>query len=915
MKQEFSCKGIEALLEQEGLDALTREPAAHEHVQHCLQCGLLCEQYRALAEFEGAEPGPSAELAERTLAAVKAQVVQPAPHRLRGLLKGLSAQLARETQAVRRSRIYQNARTPLLALALLGLAATLLASLLGGLGAALTQVLVPLLLVACCLLSLGSLVLREPRRAAGFAVICLVLVLTSKRGEYAEYRDARISDSFAPVLSAKPEVFDESASRDFGKSVGGVGSSTVTSGASAPQGQAMPMKAPQEAQRRISKADSSALRENEGKDRYRGQSLKALKDRWNPQDAFQLEEQVGNKLGTDADSKRQAPQQRLGGRLDQPGAYQLDANLPAQDYKQKAAQLSVKKELKTRVEVGDKEGATREKDSRDVFAAFGLQSMVQVSPLAEGSSSTLNSLSSNTRSQVERLTTENLQFQDPKGYWANNYIPGDPAYQLLANRLARSSRHDLPAINGQLPLLEQLSERVPQPFDAPDFSSLAIYLTSDQTQIQGKTRALLQVGIKASERKRGSRPTMNIAVVLDLPASALDAQMLETISSLLRSLEKERQVGDRFSLVLAGRAGGALIQPGDFRYGTVRVAIERLRSAEAGAETLSSTQALAKAIRFARQGDDANAPLGSSVVLFASLRDISPNLSALRLLAHDSAVSGVPVSVVTLGSSVPQEPLDELVLAGQGSRRFVTSPEEAEQAIQRELESLTKVVARALRLRIRLNPKVKLIRVLGSQRLDERRAQEQRQAEQSIDQRVARSIGITADRGEDEDGIQVIIPAFYAGDAHAILLDVVVNEPGELADVQLRYKDLLNLKNSVARAMLNVPAFDQRPVGALERNVTRNYLAYQLYDGLQQTATAVERSDYSQARTLVEELHQNLANYQPLFAQDRSLGQDLQMLHEFSAVLAQARGQEQQEFISDALNYAAQRKILQQAIE
>jgi hypothetical protein len=66
------------------------------------------------------------------------------------------------------------------------------------------------------------------------------------------------------------------------------------------------------------------------------------------------------------------------------------------------------------------------------------------------------------------------------------------------------------------------------------------------------------------------------------------------------------------------------------------------------------------------------------------------------------------------------------------------------------------VVARAVRLRIRLAPGVQLVSVLGARRLDELHAEQVRTAEQRIDQRVSRALGIAADRGEDEEG-------FYGG--------------------------------------------------------------------------------------------------------------------------------------------------------
>ena len=113
---------------------------------------------------------------------------------------------------------------------------------------------------------------------------------------------------------------------------------------------------------------------------------------------------------------------------------------------------------------------------------------------------------------------------------------------------------------------------------------------------------------------------------------------------------------------------------------------------------------------------------------------------------------------------------------------------------------------------IRLAPGVQLVDVIGSQRLDEGRAQEVRDAEQSIDQRLSRNLGIETDRGLDEEGIQMVIPSFYADDAHVVLLDVVAPGPGPVADVTVRYKDLVHMKNGVARAHLRSVAPGSPPV-------------------------------------------------------------------------------------------------------
>src|SRR6185437_14784178 len=113
------------------------------------------------------------------------------------------------------------------------------------------------------------------------------------------------------------------------------------------------------------------------------------------------------------------------------------------------------------------------------------------------------------------------------------------------------------------------------------------------------------------------------------------------------------------------------------------------------------------------------------------------------------AVAGIPVSVVAVGAGAPLPELDRLALAGQGSRRALAARADAPRLVDEELSADSNVVARAVRLRIRLAAGVRLVGIVGSRRLDEAQAQRVREAERSIDLRLSRNLGIESDRGDD----------------------------------------------------------------------------------------------------------------------------------------------------------------------
>jgi hypothetical protein len=369
---------------------------------------------------------------------------------------------------------------------------------------------------------------------------------------------------------------------------------------------------------------------------------------------------------------------------------------------------------------------------------------------------------------------DGLTFQSATGYWSNTYLPGDAAMRLLQARLQDWNRAQL----GQEVRLEQAVRPVAQPFDGPEDAALALYLHGDTQAIQGPTRLRLQVGIKGAERQGGRRPAMNVGLVVDL-RDTLDQATNGRLRALILSLERARQPGDRFSLTVAGPGGGMLVVPERFKHGPLRVAMDRLFDPAKGAETpaLDLLEAVTLATRSVRAGDDPSSVLGASLVLLATGAPIARDMAALEEIAHVNAVSGVPMSVVSLGGGTDLDHVDRLVAAGQGNRRILAAADEAEALIDRELHSASRAVARALRLRIRLAPGVQLVQVLGSRHLGDPQSQLVREAEQALDRRLARNLGIQADRGEDEEGIQIVIPSFYAGDSHVVLLDLVATRP------------------------------------------------------------------------------------------------------------------------------------------
>lgn len=535
--------------------------------------------------------------------------------------------------------------------------------------------------------------------------------------------------------------------------------------------------------------------------------------------------------------------------------------------------------------------------------------------------------------------TTGLQFQPPSGYWANTYIPGDPQIRLLSARLAQWDRSWLQH-NARL---EQDVAPLQQPFDAPVDSALALSLMADVAAVplvdnttgdgtgdplsSMPTRMRVQVGIQGIEHRNGQRPAMNVAMVVDLPADAPDEVRIAT-RALLDALLQSKQAGDHFSLVLTGQENGfpgLVVEADDFRFGTLQLARQVIlgQNDAAGAASahepgslsehgfIDAYTALQRAGSMVQASDDPSRPLGSSEVLLISAREL-PDVERLATLAHERASEGITLSVFPLGQQAQNHQAQQLVASGLGNRRYLEAPAGARTLIEEELYTASRAVARAARLSIRLAPGVQLIGVVGSESLDAARAQRVRDIETSMDRRLSANLGIQADRGEDDEGIQIVIPSIYSGDSVTVLLDVVTDRPGAIVDVTLRYKDLVFLRNGSLSGHLELPQADtysdQPERGPAELVVLKNLLAWHFTQAVEQAAEALGQGQAAKAAAILRAMHDTIEHarrHLPAWANDPDLIHDQQVLERYITALDSPQAATDQALLTDSLRLAA----------
>ncbi len=501
--------------------------------------------------------------------------------------------------------------------------------------------------------------------------------------------------------------------------------------------------------------------------------------------------------------------------------------------------------------------------------------------------------------------TTSLAYKDPDGYWANHYVPGDPQIRLLGARLARWDRSSL----GEAWRLEREVTPIDQPFDAPADNALALSVMSDANAVDGPTRMRIQVGLRGIEHLRGQRPAMNLAVVLDLPDDADDSVRIEG-RALLEALLSSKRSGDRFSLVLNDGSEDSTILADDFRYGSLQLAMQNMLNPATARPDSDLARAILQAAQLVKSGDDPSRPLGSSAILLITAGSLS-EVDALTTIAHHQAKNGITLSVFPLGDKPQSESVEEMVLAGLGNRRYLESAEGARALVEEELHSASRAVARAARLSIRLAPGVHLVDVIGSRRLDVDDSQKVKEIETTMDQRLRNNLGIDADRGDDEDGIQIIIPSVFADDSLTVLIDVVVDQAGPVADVSLRYKDLVFKKNGILRSRFVLPEGDLVR-GPSELSVLKNLLAYHFGQAARLAADAVSKQDFdlailelARSRSIVSHLRTFIAEWE----NDPELLRDERILNSYINVLSSPDRHANEPLLTDSLQYAAWAKV------
>ena len=470
-------------------------------------------------------------------------------------------------------------------------------------------------------------------------------------------------------------------------------------------------------------------------------------------------------------------------------------------------------------------------------------------------------------------------------YFENTYLGGNAAY------LERLRRLDEALAGAGAP--HRLAHADAQAFDPPERAGMALTASVDTRWLDRPGRVFLQVGLRGSDRFGWRRPPLELVLVIDAQAIAGNVEpAVETLAALLRGLGAQ----DRLAVLVSGtRAPVELAPLSRIRalQGSLPPKLDAL-TAPADTTAYALAEAMAAAGRLLHDASENRTTLpGTQTVLVLTSGTDEERVQAAQARSHALTVQGIVTSVIEIGGGT-EGPWWSVANAGYGSYHRIQAGG-AGAAIDAELESLSRVVARLLRINIRLAPGVEAVRVLGSKVLGEEEKRLVKAREVATDQNLSKTIGIASDRGEDDDGIQTVIPYFLGGESHVVVVELWVEKPGKIADVTLRYKDMVTLGNATASAsseLRNVP----RPPTGEQVALSRNLHGFRVAEALGQAAERASAGDVSGAAEVLRTARSGLP---------AEADADAQLLEGFERIASSQAGGT----LGDALRLAAERRI------
>lgn len=471
-------------------------------------------------------------------------------------------------------------------------------------------------------------------------------------------------------------------------------------------------------------------------------------------------------------------------------------------------------------------------------------------------------------------------YLDPEGRFATTYRPGGGSFARFHEALARG--HAPPRA---LQLAADFGGRYGEPLAAPTEIALALRADAERNALPPAGGPVhLRLRLRGAESLPTARPVIAATLIIDVSGS-MSGEPIQKAREAARQMVERLEPSDRVAIVTYETGARVVVPEGPVggRKAAILRAIDRIEPQ--GSTNLEA--GLAAGYAQARRAPD-RADVVRLAIVFSDGQANVGNTDPWQLSARAARAfhDGIETTTVGIGASYDPRQMTMLSEHGGGGYYYVRDLASIAGILAQEVELRAQPVARAVELRVRLAPGVRLVQTYGSRRLGEAEAARVRSSEVAIDQRSVRHDRIRADRQVDaHGGMRFFIPGFARADAHTMLLELEA-PPGHgdqaLATVELRYKDRVRGTNHIEEQVVRVGTAPSAEASAATESpsVARTVLGFRTGMSLLGASGNRHASWAARLAERAQLLRAAAARWN-----DPTLGRDAELLDQYASVL------------------------------
>ena len=482
------------------------------------------------------------------------------------------------------------------------------------------------------------------------------------------------------------------------------------------------------------------------------------------------------------------------------------------------------------------------------------------------------------------LVPAKTEIANANAFYENTYQGGSGGRDRIEDLIANGV-----VVGGKSIPLDALASDYRQPFPIPFDRALSLEAATSFRALEARGgRTVLQVGLQGMQTETPRRPPLRLSLVVDVSGSMKKEDRMTKVQDSLNMLVGKLTTEDQISIVAFESTAKIVCQMGPANRPEVKTAIDGL-IAGGGTNIYDGLQYGYSQMALLPKTDE-----GFKVVLLFSDGEVTAGeQDPLKFedLTRSAFASKIATTTFGVGLSFNEELMMNISVSGKGNYHFLKDALAAEKAISGELEDYTHVVASDVLMRVKLASGVKLIRVYGAKELDDAATAKVKADEELLDDRARKDAGIAENRSkDDEEGIKTLIPQFYLGDAHIVLMEVEVpagTGVRPVADVFLKYKDLIFTRNGTEKETVTIetaPTADAQ-IRSLDSSVKKNILGFETGETLVEAANFLRTGQTLDAAKKLDEQRELLSNAAASWV-DADLRRDAELVGKYQEVVA-----------------------------